>query len=401
MGGVETADRAAADDADPHGRDVCAIAPHVSGSVPATPSPPRRSGRPRRRAAHPRRSRRGTGAPSSARIRTSLAGESGTSPPPPRPPRRRTAPAVGAPSMQSCWIGSPRWSTTATAMRSAARLRFRDRPVGDRQRPLVLRLRGRRRRVGHPRARARRAAIRRRRSSAARRRRAGPRRGSRARSGRAGPRRWPACRRRSACAGRRLGSRRTGRRSRPRRRCRRRPRRRRLGSASRPRPGTRPRASSATKPRHHRRRDHRRSRPRCTTLGICWVAAIHAFDRARAMPPVPPRSIRDAETSDPACPDDDDRAAYADVLGLVDRATDQRARLGQRQVDCVHNSQLYTAPRDVATAGASTAGRPGVSRRAAALPVRSARSTGRLASRRGGPGRPTPARSAHRLQVRQ
>jgi len=41
---------------------------------------------------------------------------------------------------------------------------------------------------------------------------------------------------------------------------------------------------------------------RCSRLGICCVAAIHAFDRARAMPPAPPRSIRDADTSTPLPP---------------------------------------------------------------------------------------------------
>ena len=43
-------------------------------------------------------------------------------------------------------------------------------------------------------------------------------------------------------------------------------------------------------------------RRRCSTDGICCVAAIHAFDRARAMPAVPPRSIRDADTSTPLAP---------------------------------------------------------------------------------------------------
>ncbi len=40
----------------------------------------------------------------------------------------------------------------------------------------------------------------------------------------------------------------------------------------------------------------------CSVLGICWVAEIHAFDRARAIPPAPPRSIRDADTSTPLAP---------------------------------------------------------------------------------------------------
>ena len=40
----------------------------------------------------------------------------------------------------------------------------------------------------------------------------------------------------------------------------------------------------------------------CSALGICCVAEIHAFDRARAIPPAPPWSIRDADTSTPLAP---------------------------------------------------------------------------------------------------
>ncbi len=40
----------------------------------------------------------------------------------------------------------------------------------------------------------------------------------------------------------------------------------------------------------------------CSVLGICWVAEIHAFDCARAIPPAPPRSMRDADTSTPLPP---------------------------------------------------------------------------------------------------
>ncbi len=43
-------------------------------------------------------------------------------------------------------------------------------------------------------------------------------------------------------------------------------------------------------------------RRRCSALGTCWVAAIQALDRARAMPPAPDASIRDAETSTPLPP---------------------------------------------------------------------------------------------------
>ena len=43
-------------------------------------------------------------------------------------------------------------------------------------------------------------------------------------------------------------------------------------------------------------------RCRCSVLGICWVAEIHALERARAMPPGPPWSIREAVTSRPLAP---------------------------------------------------------------------------------------------------
>src|SRR5271155_6089185 len=43
-------------------------------------------------------------------------------------------------------------------------------------------------------------------------------------------------------------------------------------------------------------------RCRCSALGICWVAEIQAFDRARAIPPNPPTSIRDTVINDPHDP---------------------------------------------------------------------------------------------------
>ena len=73
-------------------------------------------------------------------------------------------------------------------------------------------------------------------------------------------------------------------------------------------------------------------RCRCSVLGICWVAEIHAFDRARAMPPGPPWSSRDAVTSAPLAPTTAIAAAQAELLGLVDGALHQRAGLGQREV---------------------------------------------------------------------
>ncbi len=78
-------------------------------------------------------------------------------------------------------------------------------------------------------------------------------------------------------------------------------------------------------------------------LGICWVAEIHALDRARAMPPGPPWSSRDAVTSAPLAPDDRDAAAQPQLLGLVHGPLHQRARLGQRQVARVQVARV-TAP---------------------------------------------------------
>src|ERR1700691_1393177 len=43
-------------------------------------------------------------------------------------------------------------------------------------------------------------------------------------------------------------------------------------------------------------------RCRCSALGICCVAEIHALERARAIPPGPPASIRDAVISAPLAP---------------------------------------------------------------------------------------------------
>ena len=95
-----------------------------------------------------------------------------------------------------------------------------------------------------------------------------------------------------------------------------------------------------------------RIRPRWTRLGICCVAAIHAFERARAIPPAPPRSIREADTSTPLAADHGDRAAHADVLGLGDRPRDQRAGVRQRHVHRVDHSGSITTS---STAGAGSA----------------------------------------------
>jgi len=43
-------------------------------------------------------------------------------------------------------------------------------------------------------------------------------------------------------------------------------------------------------------------RCRCSELGICWVAEIQALDLARAIPPGPPASIRDAVSRVPDAP---------------------------------------------------------------------------------------------------
>ena len=123
--------------------------------------------------------------------------------------------AVGAPSIVSCWIGSPRESTIATAIRLAAPAPRRS---PDRQARAPIRAR-----AGSPaagrcsRAPARRAARRTRQASASRRLRAAPDTADPVPTARSGPRSWRACRRRSACSGRSRGCRRTGRSSPPRR----------------------------------------------------------------------------------------------------------------------------------------------------------------------------------------
>ena len=123
--------------------------------------------------------------------------------------------AVGAPSIVSCWIGSPRLSTTATAMRVRAPPPRRS-PRRRARAPI-------RARAGSPaagrrsRGPARRGAPRTRRASASRHRRAGPGKAGRASTARSGPPSWRACRRRSASAGRSPGCRRTARSSRPKR----------------------------------------------------------------------------------------------------------------------------------------------------------------------------------------
>ena len=60
-------------------------------------------------------------------------------------------------------------------------------------------------------------------------------------------------------------------------------------------------------------------------LGICWVAAIQALERARAMPPAPPSSIREPVIRAPLAPTTAMPPREAELLGLVDRAAHERA----------------------------------------------------------------------------
>ncbi len=68
-------------------------------------------------------------------------------------------------------------------------------------------------------------------------------------------------------------------------------------------------------------------RRRCSALGTCWVAAIQALDRARAIPPAPDASIRDADTSTPLPPTTatDPRSPSCSALSMA-RSIRARAR---------------------------------------------------------------------------
>ncbi len=55
-------------------------------------------------------------------------------------------------------------------------------------------------------------------------------------------------------------------------------------------------------------------------LGIRWVAAIQALERARPMPPAPPSSIREPVIRAPLAPTTTMPPDEAELLGLLDRA---------------------------------------------------------------------------------
>ena len=67
------------------------------------------------------------------------------------------------------------------------------------------------------------------------------------------------------------------------------------------RPGTPTRARRAAKPAATAGAMTPR-RCRCSVLGMRWVAAIQALERARPMPPAPPSSIREPVISAPLAP---------------------------------------------------------------------------------------------------
>src|SRR4051794_1419057 len=104
----------------------------------------------------------------------------------------------------------------------------------------------------------------------------------------------------------------------------------------------------------------------CTVLGTCWVAAIHAFERARAIPPAPPRSMREAVMSTPLAPTTaiPPRAPMWSALAIA-RSISGRASAKGSSFVCITNyciqlshgapATVHAArPRDAAhTAGAS------------------------------------------------
>src|SRR4051812_37656019 len=82
-------------------------------------------------------------------------------------------------------------------------------------------------------------------------------------------------------------------------------------------------------------------RRRCSTDGSCCVAAIHAFERARAMPAVPPRSIRDADTSTPLAPTTAiaPRTPRSSALAIA-RAISARASASARSFVCIYQEGI-------------------------------------------------------------
>ena len=239
--------------------------------------------------------------------------------------------------MQSCWIGSPRWSTIATAMRAP---RARASAIARSASASAHSCSGwwRRGRVRVAEALLGRAA-----SPNASSQRCGVVAvlalvgRCRAPTARAGPRRSPACRRRDQLAAVDAGCRRTARRVAP-------------DAAM---PATTTPSSSDRHParagearlgragRRSRLDDRRREAcasgagARCS--GSAGWPRSTPWSAARAMPPAPPRSIRDAETSTPLAPTTATPPRTPEVLGLVDRALDQRARRVERDVSRVQS----------------------------------------------------------------
>ena len=98
-----------------------------------------------------------------------------------------------------------------------------------------------------------------------------------------------------------------------------------------------------------------RIRPRWTTLGSCCVAAIQAFEYARAIPPVPPRSIREADTSMPLAPTTTTapRTPMSSALSMA-RATNARASASGRSLVCIVAQTVHSSFGD--NAGMTGAG---------------------------------------------
>src|SRR6478672_11069186 len=87
----------------------------------------------------------------------------------------------------------------------------------------------------------------------------------------------------------------------------------------------------------------------CSVLGTCCVAEIHAFDRARAIPPAPPRSMRDADTSTPL-PPTTANAPRAPMWAALSIARTMRRRASSREMSLFSNTaarRKYTETRTV------------------------------------------------------
>ena len=88
----------------------------------------------------------------------------------------------------------------------------------------------------------------------------------------------------------------------------------------------------------------------CSVLGICWVAEIHALDRARAIPPAPPWSMREAGDERTGAADHDERPAHPDRWSALSIARSISARASASEMSVgwpMRAARVYTVSETV------------------------------------------------------